>query len=127
MKLLPGSKLKRSRLDLTAHIFDVRITKGAESDLEAIHEYIAANRSGDEANALLDGLLNSIITLEQFPLRGPVCPELERLGISEFRQIYHGPHRLIYRVNDKIVYIMIIADSRRDMKALLERRLLGRG
>jgi toxin ParE1/3/4 len=108
-------------------MFEVRITKGAESDLEALHSYIAVNRSGKEAEALLGGILDKIITLETFQLRGPVCPELDRLGISEFRQIYHGPYRLIYRVNDKIVYIMIIADSRRDMKALLERRLLGHG
>ena len=106
-------------------MFEVRITKGAESDLEALHEYIALNRSAAEADELLDGILDKIITLETFPLRGPACPELDRLGITEFRQIYHGPYRLIYRVNDKIVYIMIIADSRRDMKALLERRLLG--
>jgi toxin ParE1/3/4 len=108
-------------------MFEVRITKGAESDLEALHNYVAVNRSGKEAEALLDGILDKIITLEEFPLRGPICPELDRLGIAEFRQIYHGPYRLIYRVNDKIVYIMIVADSRRNFKALLERRLLGRG
>jgi toxin ParE1/3/4 len=108
-------------------MFEVRIAKGAESDLEALHNYVAVNRSGKEAEALLDGILDKIITLEEFPLRGPICPELDRLGIAEFRQVYHGPYRLIYRVNDKIVYIMIIADSRRDFKALLERRLLGGG
>lgn len=108
-------------------MFEVRITKGAESDLEALHKYIAFNRSAAEAEALLDGILDKIITLEQFPMRGPICPELDRLGIAEFRQIYHDPYRLIYRVNDKIVYIMIIADSRRDMNTLLERRLLGKG
>jgi toxin ParE1/3/4 len=108
-------------------MFEVRITKGAESDLEALHAYVAVNRSTAEAATLLDGILDKIITLEEFPLRGPACPELDRLGISEFRQIYYGPYRLIYRVIDKTVYVMIIADSRRDMKALLEWRLLGRG
>lgn len=108
-------------------MFEVRIAKGAESDLEALYNYIAVNRSNAEADALLNGVLEKIVTLEEFPLRGPVCPELDRLGIADFRQIYHGPYRLIYRVNDKIVYIMVIADSRRDIKALLERRLLGKG
>jgi toxin ParE1/3/4 len=108
-------------------MFEVRITKGAENDLEALHHYLAVNRSAEAAGTLLDALLDKIITLEQFPLRGPICPELDRLGITEFRQIYHELYRLIYRVNDKIVYIMIIADSRRDMKALLERRILGEG
>jgi toxin ParE1/3/4 len=106
---------------------DVRITKGAEDDLEALDEYIATNRSSEAAEALLDAILDKIISLEHFPLRGPVCPELDRLGIQEFRQICHDPYRLIYRMVDNIVYVMIIADSRRDMKALLERRLLARG
>lgn len=108
-------------------MFEVRITKGAESDLEALYEYIARNRSAAEADELLDGICDKIFTLEEFPLRGPAFPELDRLGITEFRQIYHGPYRLIYRVNDKIAYIMIIADSRRDVKALLEQRLLRAG
>ncbi len=108
-------------------MFEVRITMGAESDLETLHNYIVLNRSNAQANALLEGVLEKIVTLEEFPLRCPVCPELNSLGIADFRQIYHGPYRLIYRVNDTIVYIMVIADSRRDMKALLERRLLGKG
>jgi toxin ParE1/3/4 len=123
---LPVSKPKRPLPELP-RMFEVRITKGAQSDLEALHDYVAINRSAAEAAALLDGLLDKIITLEAFPLRGPICPELDRLGIAEFRQIYHSPYRLIYHVTDKIVYVMIIADSRRDMKALLERRILGEG
>jgi toxin ParE1/3/4 len=52
--------------------------------------------------------------------------ELETLGIREFRQILLGQYRIIYRVIAKKVFILIIADGRRDMRALLERRLLNR-
>ncbi|MDO9351029.1 MAG: type II toxin-antitoxin system RelE/ParE family toxin, partial [Deltaproteobacteria bacterium] len=31
---------------------------------------------------------------------------------------------IIYRVMDKIVYVLLIADGRRDMQTLLQRRLL---
>jgi len=34
-------------------------------------------------------------------------------------------NRNIYRVIDKNVYVLLIVDSRRDMQALLQRRLLG--
>ena len=60
-----------------------------------------------------------------FLQRGTTPLELEVLGITEFRQLPLIPYRIIYRVVDNAVFIMIIADSRRDMQALLEQRLLG--
>jgi toxin ParE1/3/4 len=33
-------------------------------------------------------------------------------------------HRIIYRVMDKKVYVLLIVDGRRDMQSLLQRRLL---
>jgi toxin ParE1/3/4 len=53
-----------------------------------------------------------------------VPKELDALGIREFRQILVESYRLIYRLSGKIVFVMVIADGRRDMQALLERRLL---
>ena len=51
----------------------------------------------------------------------------QRLGIRDFRQILLPPYRLIYRVMDGTVFILLIADGRRDVQALLERRLLSGG
>ena len=54
----------------------------------------------------------------------PTPPELRALGIKQYREIFFKPYRLIYQVLDQRVYVMLIADGRRDMQALLERRLL---
>jgi toxin ParE1/3/4 len=105
--------------------FDVRLTRGAEIDLGALYGYVTDNRSAEQADVLLDRLLAAIETLETFPLRGSVPKELDALGIREFGQILVEPYRLIYRLGGKIVFVMVIADGRRDMQALLERRLLG--
>ena len=105
--------------------FDVRLTRGAEIDLEALHGYVKDNLSAEQADVLLDRLLAAIETLETFPLRGSVPKELDVLGIREFRQILVEPYRLIYSVGGKTVFVMVITDGRRDMQALLERRLLG--
>ena len=110
---------------MAADIFAVEITEGAEADLEAIHAYLAAHRSTEEANALLDDLLEKAEALEKFPYRGVIPKELDRLGMSEFRQILSPPYRIIYRVIEPRVFILVVADGRRDMQALLERRLLG--
>ena len=106
--------------------FEVALTEGAEDDLEAIHGYLAEHHSIDAAESLLDAFLEKISTLERHPERGGVPKELDALGVREFRQVLLGPYRLIYRVIGRQVVVLVIADGRRDMQALLERRLLGR-
>ena len=38
--------------------------------------------------------------------------------------MFFKPYRIIYRVMGDGVYVLVIADGRRDMRALLQRRLL---
>ena len=109
---------------MTDRRYSVELARGAEADLEALHGYMAEHRSPQEAAALLDALLAKIETLEAYPERGNVPKELEALGILEYRQTLVPPHRLIYRVVERRVVILVIADGRREMGSLLERRLL---
>lgn len=51
--------------------------------------------------------------------------ELLAVGLREYREIYFKPYRIIYRIIADIVYVMLIADGRRNMQSLLQRRLLG--
>jgi len=46
------------------------------------------------------------------------------LGIRDYRQTWFKPYRVVYRVLERRVVIYLIADGRRDMQALLQRRLL---
>lgn len=110
---------------MTPSHFEVELTQGAEDDLEGIHDYLSEHRSMEAAEALLDAFLDKIQTLERYPERGSVPKELEAIGIRDFRQVLLDPYRLIYRVIDSKVVILVIADGRRDMQTLLERRLLG--
>ena len=105
--------------------FKVLLTRGAERDLESIYDYIAEYDSQENANYVLDKLLEVVATLATFPERGTHPKELIALGIREYRQVHFKPYRLIYRVSGKQVFIYIIADGRRDMQALLSRRMLG--
>jgi toxin ParE1/3/4 len=106
--------------------FNVELTEGAEGDLEAIFDYLTEHQSNEQAREFLSAVEAKIETLERFPLRGPVPKELESLGIREFLQVLMTPYRLIYRVIVQRVFILVIADGRRDTQALLERRLFGR-
>ena len=44
--------------------------------------------------------------------------------MREYREVFFTPYRIIYRVAGSDVHVLVIADGRRDMRALLERRLL---
>jgi toxin ParE1/3/4 len=104
--------------------YAVFLTAGAEADLAEIHGWIAANRGGDQAEMFLDRMLARVESLERFPERGPIPAELDALGIREFRQLLETPYRLIYRIFGDHVFVLLIADGRRDFRSLLERRLL---
>lgn len=104
--------------------YTVYLTAGAEADLADIHDWIAVHRTLEQADAFLDTMLARIDSLEAFPDRGSVPAELDALGIRDFRQIVAPPYRLLYRVIVDSVFVLLVADGRRDFQALLERRLL---
>jgi toxin ParE1/3/4 len=104
--------------------YRVELTRGAEADLESLYDYTAEHRSPDQARRLLDGLLERVAALETHPERGSVPREIEALGIGRYRQLSWPPYRLIYRIAGPKVIILVIADGRRDLQTLLERRLL---
>lgn len=105
--------------------FEVLITKSAEQDLEAIHDYIAEFDCVANANHVLDELIHVAESLSRFPERGSYPKELVDLGIKEYRQTFFKPYRVIYRIAGSQVIIYLVADGRRDMQSALARRLLG--
>jgi toxin ParE1/3/4 len=105
--------------------YEVSLTKDAERDLEEIYSYIAEHDSRDSANRVLDRLIQATDALGASPDRGSYVNELRSLGISEYRQIFFKPYRLIYRMHTKQVVVYVVANGRRDMESLLARRLLG--
>ncbi|VVE55798.1 Toxin RelE4 [Pandoraea pneumonica] len=104
--------------------YKVTMTPGAESDLEAIYDYIGEFDCPQNADHVLDQLMKVVESLAQWPERGNYPRELAWLGIKEFRQVTFKPYRVIYRILDKQVVIYVVADGRRDMQTVLENRLL---
>lgn len=102
----------------------VLLTAGAEQDLEAIHDSIAEFDSSRSAEHVLRRLLQVADGLSRTPQRGSYPRELLALGIKAYRQALFKPYRLIYRVSGDQVIVHLITDGRRDMQALLARRLL---
>lgn len=105
--------------------FEVRWTWAAAADLEDIVEWIAAHDSPAKS-AHVAGRIEAVVEgLRSHPERGSHPKELLEVGIREYRETFFKPYRIIYRVEGKRVYVQLVADGRRDMQALLARRLLG--
>jgi toxin ParE1/3/4 len=104
--------------------YRVILTRAAVNDLEELDTWIATHDSPERADYVLDRIAESFKKLSELPERGTHPKELSLLGIREFREIFFKPYRIIYRVEHRTVYIYLIADGRRDMQTLLNRRLL---
>jgi len=105
--------------------FAVMLTNDAEYDLNELYDYIAVHDSPQKANYVLEQIEKTFTALSEFPERGVHPKELLKIGIREYREIFFKPYRIIYRIIDTNVYILLIVDGRRDMHPLLQRRLLG--
>jgi len=104
--------------------FAVLLTNDAARDLNELYDYIAVHDSPRKADYVLEQIEKTFSTLSEFPERGVYPKELLKLGIREYREIFFKPYRIIYRVMDRNVYVLLIVDGRRDMQSLLQRRLL---
>lgn len=104
--------------------YTVSVTAGAERDIADIIGYIDASDSPQNADHVLDGLLAAIGKLAELPERGSHPRELLELGARDFRQVFFRPYSIVYRVAASRVFVYLVADGRRDMQALLARRLI---
>ncbi len=104
--------------------FSVFLLSGAQQDLLQLHKYVALNDSLDKADRLMDDLQRTCSRLKTMPERGRIPPELERIGIREFRELILKPYRIIYSMAKNQVLVYCVLDGRRDLQDLLEKRLL---
>lgn len=104
--------------------FTVLLTDNAAQDLNDLYGYIANHDSPEKADYVLAQIANAFSSLSENPERGAYPKELLALGIREYREVFFKPYRIIYRIMEKNVYVLLIVDGRRNMQAILQQRLL---
>jgi toxin ParE1/3/4 len=104
--------------------YKVFIVSDAEDDLFEIYKYVAANDSPIKTEKLIGKLEERCLKLFEFPHRGHVPPELERIGVFDSLEILYNPYRIIYRILESKVFVYAVLDGRRDLQDLLQQRLL---
>lgn len=103
--------------------FEVLWTKSAEFDLESIIEYIKID-SIDMAKKIFFAIKNECDNLYYLPERKRIVPELQQIGILKYREIIYQRWRIIYKIENTKVYILLIADSSRNLEDILFQRLI---
>ncbi|MGZ4960863.1 MAG: type II toxin-antitoxin system RelE/ParE family toxin [Methylomonas sp.] len=104
--------------------FKIIILESAEHDLKELRSYIVKDFSQETWQKTFHQIKEAIRNLKTFPYAGSIPEEFGKINLSQYRQVISGMNRFIYEVRQDSVYIHLIADTRRDLKALLTRRLL---
>ena len=103
--------------------YKLKWTTSAKSDLLNIVAYIKKD-SPSIANDIYLKIRNKAHSSNFFPLKGRVVPELQKEGITFYREVISSPWRIVYKVGNDTVYIMAILDSRQNIEELLLQKIL---
>lgn len=102
--------------------FEVFLTQ--EADLEEIADSIERRDSRERVDYVYQRIKETILKLEAFPGRGRIVPELKDAGLTDYREVFFKPYRILYFVSGRRVYVYCIFDGRRDVEDVLSRRFL---
>lgn len=95
----------------------VRVLKRAQRDLEHVYDYVA-REAPMRADAFIDGLLDTIESLEQFADRGstPRDPALRDRG---YRYLVHRQYLIFYKILRKQVRVHRVLHGKRAYRDIL--------
>lgn len=98
----------------------VRWTPEAEADAATIVDFFHDPINAEKVIVQLGEKADSLQTL---PGRGRVVPELRKIGVLHYLEIFHKPWRMVYSIQGREVWIMAVLDGRRALADLLFERL----
>lgn len=96
-------------------------TEPALNELALIYQYLLDNTSPNIAKGIIEDILDTS-QLEIFPQSGTIELNLKNLQ-KEYRYIIRGHEKfkIIYRIDNEVVYIVDIFDCRKDPKQMTTR------
>jgi len=103
--------------------YKLKWTQNAKSDLLNIIEYIKIDSLSRAQDVYLK-IREKAESSNFFPLKGRVVPELQKEGITLYREVITTPWRIIYKVGNDTVYIMAILDTRQNIEDILLQKLI---
>ncbi|MCR5612674.1 type II toxin-antitoxin system RelE/ParE family toxin [Treponema sp.] len=96
-------------------IEEIIVSEFAEEDLNEIADYYFS-RSPDYVERIISEFEENVMSLQKHPRSGRVVPELERQGITQYRELIQEYYRIIYEISGKKVIVHTIIDGRRNFE-----------
>ncbi len=103
--------------------YKVLWTKNTIYDLEDIIKYLKID-SIKIAKDIFYEIKDECQKLYFFPERKKVVPELQQLGITKYRELIYKRWRIIFKIQEDKVFILLVLDSSRNLEDILYQRLL---
>ena len=103
--------------------FFIKWTAPARDDLDEIIDYISKTNI-NYAVKVLDKIEDNVKKLNRFPGRYRIVPELEKYGYFAYREIVVDYWKVIYKIENNFVYIMLVIDGRRNLDDLLLKKMI---
>jgi len=95
----------------------------AVDDVKNLIDYLTKHDSSS-AEKIFEIIIAKADSLQSHPERGRKVPELSGLTELNIREIFYKPWRLIYRVSENEVRVLMLVDGRRSLEDELLRALL---
>ncbi|MCL2720505.1 MAG: type II toxin-antitoxin system RelE/ParE family toxin [Treponema sp.] len=103
--------------------YDIKWASPARDDINEIIDYIAKTNE-IYAIKVLDKIEENVEKLKTFPTLYRTVPELEKYGYYIYREIIVDYWRVIYKIENNLIYIMLVIDSRRNLEDILLKIIL---
>ncbi|MCC8403252.1 type II toxin-antitoxin system RelE/ParE family toxin [Paraburkholderia sp. MMS20-SJTN17] len=104
--------------------FKLLILDEAQEDTKHLRRYILRSFGAETWKQTSTQLAATFGNVRQFPQSGCIPAELADFGGLNFREALSGQNRVIYEVRGDTIYIHVVTDTRRDLRTLLQKRLL---
>ena len=99
-------------------IKEVEVSPFAQDDFNEIIEYYSSY-SQDYVETTISEFEENVMSLQQHPKSGRIIPELERQGITQYRELIQGYYRIVYKISKDKVVILTVIDGRRNFEEII--------
>ena len=103
--------------------YTVKWASPARDDVNEIIDYITLTNEIYAAK-ILDKIEKNVDKLKTFPTFYRIVPELEKYSYLMYREIIVEYWRIIYKIENNLVYIMMVIDGRRNLEDIILKLIL---
>jgi len=103
--------------------YSIKWTEPAREDVNEIIDHIATTNLMYSVK-ILDMIEEKVDKLESSPKSFRIVPELEKYGYLKYREIIVEYWRIMYKIENEIVYIMLVIDGRRNLEDFLLKKMI---